>query len=149
MSEEKTSGNGDFLEQLLLKGNPRIPIVQMKDNKTYVLGFLRFVRVKGRITIGRGANSTVVEGSTCGIELVIRRDMWDMYKKNKINLTDNYVHLRIQMLSPQRLLLLARRLEQMAYMLLMDNVLRAQVKKTSEEGAPEEEKTIDLDIERM
>ena len=148
MSEEKNT-NGDFLEQMLLKGNPRIPIVTMQEGKTYVLGFLRFVRVKGKITIGRGSNSTTVEGSTCGIELAIRRDMWDMYKKNKINLSDNYVHLRIQMLSPQRLLLLARRLEQMAYMLLMDNVLRAQVKGASKPETGEEKEEVDLDIERM
>ena len=149
MSEGKPSNGESFLEQMLLKGNPRIPIVQVKSGKTYVLGFLRFVRAKGRITIGRGTNATTVEGSTCGIELAIRKDMWEDYKKSKIQVTDNYIHMRVQMLSPQRLLLLARRLEQMAYMLLVDNILRAQVKKTSEEGAPEEEKTIDLDIERM
>ena len=133
---------------MLLKGNPRIPIVTMQEGKTYVLGFLRFVRVKGKIVIGRGSNSTTVEGSTCGIELVIRKDMWDNYKKSKIQVTDNYIHLRIQMLSPQRLLLLARRLEQMAYMLLMDNVLRAQVKGASEEKEEEKEE-VDLDIERI
>jgi len=148
MSEE----NGEelsFLDQLLLKGNPRVPIVTVKDNKTYVLGFLRFVRAKGRITIGSGSNASTVEGSTCGIELVIRKDMWNDYKNSKIIVGDKYIHMRVQMLTPQGLLLLARRLEQMGYMLLMDNVLNAQAKKTSEEGAPEKEESIDLDIERI
>lgn len=147
MSEEK-SLNGNFLEQLLLKGNPRVPIVTYKENKAYVLGFLRFVRAYGRITIGSGQNTTTLEGSTCGIELVIRKDMWDMYKKAKIQVGDNYIHMRVQMLSPQRLLLLARRLEQMAYMLLMDNVLRAQKPQTEAKPSTEKEE-VDLDIERM
>jgi len=147
MSEEKNT-NGDFLGQLLLKGNPRVPIVTYRENKAYVLGFLRFVRAHGKISIGTGQNATTVEGSTCGIELVIRKDMWDMYKKAKIQVGDNYIHMRVQMLSPQRLLLLARRLEQMAYMLLVDNILRAQVKGASEEKEEEKEE-VDLDIERM
>jgi len=149
MSEEKSSNGESFLEQLLLKGNPRIPIVRIQNGKTYVLGFLRFVRARGKITIGRGTNATTVEGSTCGIELVIRKDMWNEYKQHKVQITDNYIHMRIQMLSPQRLLLLARRLEQMAYMLLMDNVLKAQVKGAPRPETGEEKEEIDLDIERM
>ena len=154
MSEEKDVGlekpNGntsDFLDVYLSKGNPRIPIVTVQGGKTYVLGFLRFVRARGKITIGR---DNTFDGSVCGIELVIRKDMWNDYKKSKVQVGENYVHFRIQMLTPERVLLLARRLEQMAYMLLIENVLNSAsmtTEKKTEKSTEKEE--VDLDIERL
>ena len=145
---EKPNGNtSDFLDVYLSKGNPRIPIVSIQNGKTYVLGFLRFVRARGRITIGR---DNTFDGSVCGIELVIRKDMWNDYKKSKVQVGENYVHFRIQMLTPEKMLLLARRLEQMAYMLLIENVLKSsgvQVEKKAEK--PTEKEEVDLDIERL
>ena len=145
---EKPNGNtSDFLDVYLSKGNPRIPIVTVQGGKTYVLGFLRFVRARGKITIGR---DSTFDGSVCGIELVIRKDMWNDYKKSKVQVGENYVHFRIQMLTPEKMLLLARRLEQMAYMLLIENVLKSsgvQVEKKVEKSS--EEKEVDLNIERL
>ena len=148
VSLEKPNGNtSDFLDVYLSKGNPRIPIVTVQGGKTYVLGFLRFVRTHGRITIGR---DNTFDGSVCGIELVIRKDMWNDYKKSKVQVGENYVHFRIQMLTPERVLLLARRLEQMAYMLLIENVLNSAsmtTEKKTEKSTEKEE--VDLDIERL
>jgi len=145
---EKPNGNtSDFLDVYLSKGNPRIPIVTVQGGKTYVLGFLRFVRARGKITIGR---DNTFDGSVCGIELVIRKDMWNDYKKSKVQVGENYVHFRIQMLTPERVLLLARRLEQMAYMLLIENVLNSAsmtTEKKTEKSTEKEE--VDLDIERL
>ena len=145
---EKPNGNtSDFLDVYLSKGNPRIPIVTVQGGKTYVLGFLRFVRARGRITIGR---DNTFDGSVCGIELVIRKDMWNDYKKSKVQVGENYVHFRIQMLTPEKMLLLARRLEQMAYMLLIENVLKSSGIATEKKAEkPTEKEEVDLDIERL
>ena len=54
------------------------------------------------------------------------------------------------MLTPEKMLLLARRLEQMAYMLLIENVLKSSGIATEKKvEKPTEEKEVDLDIERL
>ncbi len=137
----------DILTAWLTKSNPRVPIVIQGESGAKVLGFLRFVQAKGKIRIGRRENAEVREGYCCGIELVIRKDMFGEYKKHKVKSTEKYYHLRIQMLDPDRLQLLAERLRIMAENLRLKTVLEQMGAKPKSTGKAEAKQKAEEDFE--